>query len=116
EAARGARGRPDVGADRGQERSQDQPMKEGDCTNDRSNGPITLSKAASLGVKPTCGTVLGGPSGSNWRYEHGGQTLAVIATVLSSDLGVKVIDRTGVTDTFNIMWEFGPDETTPGVA
>ena len=40
----------------------------------------------------------------------------MIAAVLSSDLGVKVVDRTGVTDVFNITWEYGPDESTPGVA
>lgn len=92
------------------------PMQPGACTNDRSNGPILLSDAARRGVKPTCGTVNGGPNGPNWRYEHGGQTLAVIAAVLSGDLGIKVFDRTGVTDIFNITWEFGPDESTPGVA
>jgi bla regulator protein blaR1 len=92
------------------------PMEPGGCTQDRSNGPILLSDAARRGVKPTCGTVNGGPNGPNWRYEHGGQTLAVVAAVLSGDLGIKVIDRTGVTDIFNITWEFGPDESTPGVA
>ena len=40
----------------------------------------------------------------------------MIAAVLSGDLGIKVLDRTGVTDIFNITWEFGPDENTPGVA
>jgi bla regulator protein blaR1 len=92
------------------------PMEPGGCTTDRSNGPILLSDAARRGVKPTCGTVNGGPNGPNWRYEHGGQTLAVIAAVLSGDLGIKVFDRTGVTDIFNITWEYGPDESTPGVA
>jgi uncharacterized protein (TIGR03435 family) len=29
-------------------------------------------------------------------------------------LGAKVIDRTGIKDVFNISWEFGPDENTPG--
>jgi bla regulator protein blaR1 len=91
------------------------PMAPGGCTDDRSTGPILLSDAARRGVKPTCGTVNGGPNGPNWRYEHGGQTLAVIATVLSSALGVKVLDRTGVTDIFNITWELGPDENTPGI-
>jgi uncharacterized protein (TIGR03435 family) len=90
-------------------------MAPGGCTDDRSTGPILLSDAARRGVKPTCGTVNGGPNGPNWRYEHGGQTLAVIATVLSSALGVKVLDRTGVTDIFNITWELGPDENTPGI-
>ena len=91
------------------------PMEAGACTNDRSNGPILLSDAARRGVKPTCGTVNGGPNGSNWRVEHGGQTLAVVATILSGTLGIKVIDQTGVTDVFNMTWEFGPDENTPGV-
>jgi uncharacterized protein (TIGR03435 family) len=90
------------------------PMAPGACTSDRSNGPVLLSDAARLGVKPTCGTVNGGPNGPNWRYEHGGQTLAVVATMLSADLGVKVLDRTGVTDIFNISWEYGPDDSTPG--
>jgi uncharacterized protein (TIGR03435 family) len=58
--------------------------------------------------------VNGGPNGSNWRYEHGGQDLAVVAHVLSADLGAKVIDRTGITEMFNITWEYGPDDTTPG--
>jgi bla regulator protein BlaR1 len=90
------------------------PMQPGGCSTDRSNGPINLNKAARLGVKPTCGTVEGGPDGPNWRWEHAGQTLAVVAGMLSSDLGVKVLDRTGVTDLFNITWEYGPDENTPG--
>jgi bla regulator protein BlaR1 len=90
------------------------PMEPGGCTTDRSNGPITLSKAASLGVKPTCGTVNGDPDGPNWRTEHAGQTLAVVASTLSQYLGAKVIDRTGIKDVFNISWEFGPDENTPG--
>jgi uncharacterized protein (TIGR03435 family) len=90
------------------------PMAPGGCTDDRSNGPILLSDAARRGVKPTCGTVNGGPNGPNWRFEHGGQTLGVVATVLSTALGVKVLDQTGITDIFNISWEFGPDENTPG--
>jgi bla regulator protein blaR1 len=90
------------------------PMPDGGCTTDRSNGPILLTDAARRGVKPTCGTVNAGPNGPNWRYEHGGQKLAVVAAMLSSDLGIKVVDRTGITDTFNFSWEYGPDENTPG--
>jgi uncharacterized protein (TIGR03435 family) len=90
------------------------PMGPGGCSTDRSNGPITLSKAASLGVKPTCGTVNGDPDGPNWRWEHAGQNLGAVAAMLSSDLGVKVIDQTGIKDLFNITWEYGPDDNTPG--
>jgi uncharacterized protein (TIGR03435 family) len=90
------------------------PMKDGDCTMDRLKPPVLLSEAARRGVKPTCGTVHGGPDGPNWLTEHGGQDLGVVAMMLSSDLGVKVIDRTGITDKFNISWEYGPDENTPG--
>ena len=90
------------------------PMKDGDCTMDPLKPPVLLSEAARRGVKPTCGTVHGGPDGPNWRTEHGGQDLGVVAMMLSSDLGVKAVDRTGVTDKFNISWEYGPDENTPG--
>ncbi len=90
------------------------PMKEGDCTIVRSNGPILPREAAQRGVKPTCGAVHAGPDGPNWRIEHAGQDLGVVAAMLSSDLGVKIIDQTGVTDKFNISWEYGPDENTPG--
>jgi uncharacterized protein (TIGR03435 family) len=90
------------------------PMKDGDCTMDRLKPPVLLSEAARRGVKPTCGTVHAGPDGPNWLTQHGGQDLGVVAMMLSSDLGVKVIDRTGITDKFNISWEYGPDENTPG--
>ena len=90
------------------------PMKDGDCTMDRLKTPVLVSEAARRGVKPTCGTVHSGPDGPNWLTEHGGQDLGVVAMMLSSDLGVKVVDRTGVTDKFNIVWEYGPDENTPG--
>jgi uncharacterized protein (TIGR03435 family) len=97
------------------------PMEAGSCSTDSreklgidGRGPILLSEALRRGVKPTCGVVNGGPNGGNWRWEHGGQNLAVVATVLSGDLGVKILDRTGVTDRFNFMWEYAPDDTTPG--
>jgi len=91
------------------------PIKDGDCTNDRSNGPVLVSDALRRGVKPTCGTINGGPDGSNWRYDQGGQDFVPLANVLSNDLGIMVMDRTGITDKFNITWEYGPDDRTPGV-
>jgi uncharacterized protein (TIGR03435 family) len=91
------------------------PIKDGDCTKDRSKGPITVSDARRRGVTPTCGTINGGPDGSNWRYDEGGQDFGPLANVLSNDLGIMVLDRTGITDKFNITWEYGPDENTPGI-
>jgi bla regulator protein BlaR1 len=90
------------------------PMPAGGCTADRSNGPVTLSMAKAQGALPTCGTVSGEPDGPNLRYEHGGQKLAIVATMLSEDLGIKVVDKTGIADVFNFSWTYGPDENTPG--
>jgi uncharacterized protein (TIGR03435 family) len=90
------------------------PMAAGSCTDDRSNGPISLSKAANLGVKPTCGTVLGDVDGPNFRWDHSGQTVGVVATVVSGALGVKVLDRTGIKDVFSFSWVYGADDSTPG--
>lgn len=89
------------------------PLSEGGCAKDRSDGPVVLSEAARLGVKPTCGTVSAGLHDGNWRYEHGGQPLSAVAAMLSGELGVTVLDRTGVSDLFNLTWEFAPDDSTP---
>ena len=91
------------------------PITEGDCTNDLSKGTVLVSDALKRGVKPTCGTIRGGADGPNWRYDEGGQDFGPLAEVLSSDLGIMVVDRTGITDKFNITWEYGPDDSTPGI-
>lgn len=90
------------------------PIKDGDCTNDRVNGPVFPEDAARLHVSPTCGAVHAGRDGPNWRYQHSGQSLRSIATMLSSDLGMKVLDQTGISDKFTFTWVYGPDERTPG--
>lgn len=89
------------------------PIKEGDCNPDPSAQRVIVSRAKQEGIKPTCGLVSGDANGPNWRWEHGGQTLAVVASMASVSLGAPVLDRTGVADKFNIVWEFGPDENTP---
>jgi uncharacterized protein (TIGR03435 family) len=55
----------------------------------------------------------GGPDGASWRNQHGGVSIDRVAMALSSDLGAKVIDRTGVTDRFIFTWVYGPDDRTP---
>lgn len=89
------------------------PVPDGGCTKDRSGGAIVLSEATRLGVTPTCGTVSAGLHDGNWRYEHGGQALNAVAAMLSGELGVTVLDRTGISDIFNMTWEFAPDDSTP---
>src|SRR5262249_36205981 len=44
----------------------------------------------------------------------GGDTMQDVAHPLSAWMNRYVIDRTGVTDTFNIRLEYAPDEHTPG--
>jgi uncharacterized protein (TIGR03435 family) len=91
------------------------PIKDGDCIPGRDFQGVPMSRAIAEGIKPTCGMVNGGPSGANWRWEHGGQELGTIAGMISGDLGVAVLDRTGLTGKFNLVWEYGPDENTPRV-
>src|SRR5262245_17969364 len=80
------------------------------------NGPVGIVEAARLGIKPSCATVSGGPSGPNHRWEHVGQNPGSVAFALamSGGRGSRVVDRTGIAETFMFAWEFGPDESTPG--
>jgi uncharacterized protein (TIGR03435 family) len=94
------------------------PMKDGDCAARVADGPagppVSVIEATANHVPPTCQFNLEGPTGPNWRYQLSGLPLARLAGLLSSDLGVKVIDQTGVKDKFVFTWEYGPDDRTPG--
>jgi uncharacterized protein (TIGR03435 family) len=102
------------------------PMEAGACTREPSSdaikaqrngrsGPIMMSEAARLGVKPTCGTLYGGANGPNYRWEHVGQPdIGGIAFAAAAALDARVIDRTGIKGPIMIAWEFGADESTPG--
>jgi len=46
----------------------------------------------------------------------GGQTLAQLATLLSGRVGRPVVDRTGLTGTFDITLTWTPDQIPQGVA
>jgi uncharacterized protein (TIGR03435 family) len=89
------------------------PMAPDGCVvYDANNAPDP--RGALQGGKPTCGgmTMAGGPGRMLWTI--GGETMQEFAHTLSAWTDRYVIDRTGVTDTFNIRLEYAPDEHTPG--
>ena len=102
------------------------PMRDGECSQEPLSdavraerarhgwtGPVLMTEAQRLGVKPRCGSMYGAVNGPNFRTEHVAQQLGSVALSLGSALDVRVIDRTGITDRFIFGWEFGPDERTP---
>lgn len=71
-------------------------------------------EAIRRGQKPPCG--LGGQrNGPNSVLIAGAAPLRTLAGVLGSAVGrVRVIDRTGITDRFNFVFEYLPDGSAPG--
>jgi uncharacterized protein (TIGR03435 family) len=66
------------------------------------------------GARPTCGTY-GDARGQNQVFLIGGGTIGGLGRMLGGPLGqVRVTDKTGITDKFNIILEFAWDENTPG--
>ena len=59
-------------------------------------GPVLISEAARLGIKPTCGTIYGERNGPNFRVEHVSQSPGSVAREVGCALGLRVIDRTGI--------------------
>ena len=76
-----------------------------------------LDRAAGLiagTIKPTCGSMhMTGAVGFT-RWIIGGTTLGNFAGTLSAHLDRFTLDRTGITDRFNIKLEFQRDEHVPG--
>jgi len=67
------------------------------------------------GAKPSCG-LSGQRNGPNMVFVGGAGQLEGLARVLGSRLGgIRVLDRTGVTDRFNFVVEFAVDENEPGL-
>ena len=75
-----------------------------DCTpqgpNGRGRGPQPLA----LGERPKCGAMIG-PG----RLLAGGQTMAAFATQLSRFVGGIVVDKTGLTGTYDLELSYAPD-------
>jgi uncharacterized protein (TIGR03435 family) len=83
------------------------PVEEGDCLPD---GPPEWPK----GGKPPCRWIGWGANGPNRMLLAGGVPFKQLALALGGFfLDRHVIDRTGVTESFNIRVEFAPDENTP---
>jgi len=85
------------------------PIKDGDCT------PIESGRVRRLGPgdKPYCGNVQEPSNGPNRTFLGGGITLERLARTLSNMvLDRNVIDRTGITESFNIRLEYAPDDHT----
>jgi uncharacterized protein (TIGR03435 family) len=101
------------------------PFQEGDCAREVSDavkaerarrgwtGPVLITEAAHFGITPNCG-VYGETNGPNYHFEHVWSMPGQVAGSVGRSLGVRVIDRTNITDRFIYSWEFGIDEQTPG--
>jgi bla regulator protein BlaR1 len=93
-----------------------QPMGEDGCTVfDRNNPPSFEEREAAASAKPVCGSMnmRNGPGGGT-MWTLGGETMAKFAGTLSAFMDRNVVDKTGVTDTFNIRLTFAIDEHVPG--
>jgi bla regulator protein BlaR1 len=88
------------------------PFKEGSCVHfpqlQAGETPPTLKP----GQMP-CMNVIGLRSGPNMGLKAEGENLEEFSKLLSLALDRPVIDKTGITGTFNIHLEFAVDESTP---
>jgi uncharacterized protein (TIGR03435 family) len=101
------------------------PFRESDCAREVSDsvkaerarkgwtGPLLITEAAYFGVKPSCGGVYGETNGPNYHFEVANSTPGMVAGFAGSSMGVRVVDRTNITDRFTYTWDFGIDEQTP---
>ncbi|MGH9237195.1 MAG: TIGR03435 family protein [Vicinamibacterales bacterium] len=101
------------------------PFRESDCGGEVSDavkaerarkgwrGPVLITEAAYFGIKPSCGGVYGETNGPNYHFEVVNSTPGIVAGSIGGSMGVRVIDRTNITDRFTFTWDFGIDEQTP---
>jgi uncharacterized protein (TIGR03435 family) len=82
------------------------PHKDGDCLNGR--GVVFPNP------KPRCSRMTFGFVGPNARWELGGNVLFAFTMALGMAFDLPVIDRTGNTDRFALIFEYAPDEAAPG--
>lgn len=78
-----------------------------------SQDPAKHVAAMLAGETPTCGMMTMATDAGLRRWIIGGTTLESFATTLSGAMDRRVLDRTGITDQFNIRLAFAPDEHTP---
>jgi uncharacterized protein (TIGR03435 family) len=101
------------------------PFRDSDCSQEVSDsvkaerarkgwtGPLLMTEAAYFGVKPNCGGGYGETNGPNFHIEFANSTPGALAGTIGGSIGVRVIDRTNITDRFTFTWDFGIDEQTP---
>jgi uncharacterized protein (TIGR03435 family) len=101
------------------------PFRESDCAREVSDsvkaerarkgwtGPLLITEAAYFGVKPACGGVYGETNGPNYHFEVANGTPGMVGGFAGISMGVRVVDRTNITDRFTYTWDFGIDEQTP---
>jgi uncharacterized protein (TIGR03435 family) len=66
------------------------------------------------GKPPSCGGPWGNRNGPNMALLAGDVPIDALVMYLESQLGARVIDRTGLTDRYNFIFEHAVDETAPG--
>ena len=76
-------------------------------------GPMLITEAAYFGVKPNCGGTSGETNGPNYHFEVANGTPGMVGGFAGAAMGVRVIDRTNITDRYTYTWDFGIDEVTP---
>jgi uncharacterized protein (TIGR03435 family) len=76
-------------------------------------GPVLITEAAYFGVKPNCGGVYGETNGPNYHFEMANSPPGIVAGFVGMSMGVRVVDRTNITDRYTFTWDFGIDEQTP---
>jgi len=85
-------------------------IEEGGCT------PINTATGVTPptpGQRPRCGTVHSGKNGTNKTLDVFGMSLGGFSKVLRNFLDRPIVDKTGVTGTFDFHLEYAPDELTP---
>jgi uncharacterized protein (TIGR03435 family) len=87
------------------------PTPEGGCTafDPARTGFIAPGEKLPCGFIQTLGS---GPGGTKETLDAGGVSLDKISGALSGILDLYVIDKTGITGTFNVHLEFARDERT----
>jgi len=89
------------------------PPKEGSCMAGDPTGPPRPAPGGRL--SPPCGNiaVMGEPSGV--RMQGGQVPMAELTRILAMVMGRPVIDKTGITEKFDLVLEFTPDEAVAGL-
>ena len=90
------------------------PIGPDGCTAFDPDNPPSRATIGDPNAKPICGNMTMLHSGALTKWTLGGETIERFAGTLSTFMDRHVIDRTGVSDTFNIKLEFMADEHVPG--